>query len=158
MCVARSRRCGWPESIRRAPECRLGLQTRGQTFGAQRATPLSSRDAFLIISYYTVIAGWVLAYTWKCATGQLTGLSPPAVRALFRDFLASPLQVGAWHAGFVVLAAAISARGLNRGIEVANKIRAPGLLGSVRTQISGEGGGPGGIVDPPRPGVAAGMA
>ena len=24
--------------------------------------------------------------------------------------------------------------------------------------ISGEGGGPGGIVDPPRPGVAAGMA
>ena len=31
-------------------------------------------------------------------------------------------------------------------------------LGSVRTQISGEVGGPGGIVDPPRPGVAAGMA
>jgi neurotransmitter:Na+ symporter, NSS family len=89
---------------------------------------LGTVAAFLIISYYTVIAGWVLAYTWKCATGQLTGLSPPAVHALFRDFLASPLQVGAWHAGFVVLAAAISARGLNRGIEVANKIRAPGLL------------------------------
>jgi heterotetrameric sarcosine oxidase gamma subunit len=31
-------------------------------------------------------------------------------------------------------------------------------LGSVRTEISGEGGGPGGMVDPPRPGVAAGMA
>jgi NSS family neurotransmitter:Na+ symporter len=102
------------------------------SFGGTRAWNvigvLGTLAAFLIISYYTVIAGWVLAYAWKCASGELTGLSPPAVHALFRDFLASPLRVGAWHAAFIVLAAAISARGLNRGIEVANKIRAPALL------------------------------
>jgi neurotransmitter:Na+ symporter, NSS family len=89
---------------------------------------LGTLAAFLIISYYTVIAGWVVAYAWKCASGELTGLPQPAVHALFRDLLAGPVRVGVWHAAFVVFAAAISARGLNRGIEVAGKIRAPGLL------------------------------
>jgi NSS family neurotransmitter:Na+ symporter len=36
--------------------------------------------------------------------------------------------VGAWHAAFVLLTILISARGLQRGIEAANKIRAPALL------------------------------
>lgn len=89
---------------------------------------MGAAAGFLIISYYTVIAGWVLAYTWKCASGELTGLSPAAVVDHFHDFLSSPLRVGAWHMVFVALTAVISARGVNRGIEVANKIRAPGLL------------------------------
>ena len=89
---------------------------------------LGTLAAFLIISYYAVIAGWVVAYAWKCTSGELTGLPQSAVHALFRDFLASPIRIGLWHAAFMIFAAAISARGLNRGIEVANKIRAPGLL------------------------------
>jgi len=89
---------------------------------------LGTLAALLIMSYYTVIAGWVLAYTWKCASGGLTGLTRPAVIQHFHAFLSSPLQVGAWHLAFVVLIGSISARGVNRGIELANKIRAPGLL------------------------------
>jgi neurotransmitter:Na+ symporter, NSS family len=46
----------------------------------------------------------------------------------FRGFLASPLRVGAWHLAFIAIVCTISARGVNRGIELANKIRAPGLL------------------------------
>jgi neurotransmitter:Na+ symporter, NSS family len=42
--------------------------------------------------------------------------------------LGSPIEVGAWHLGFLVIVVTISARGLNRGVELANKIRAPGLL------------------------------
>jgi NSS family neurotransmitter:Na+ symporter len=82
----------------------------------------------LIISSYTVIAGWVIAYAWKCASGQIMGLSRPAVAEHFTNFLASPWQVGFWHIVFLVLVGWISARGLNRGVEIANKIRAPGLL------------------------------
>ena len=89
---------------------------------------MGAAAGFLIISYYTVIAGWVLAYTWKCASGELSGLSRVAVVEQFHAFLSSPLRVGAWHLAFVTLTAVISARGVNRGIELANKIRAPGLL------------------------------
>lgn len=82
----------------------------------------------LIMSNYTVIAGWVLAYAWKCASGQIMGLSRSAVADHFTGFLASPLQVGSWHILFLAIVGWISARGLNRGIEIANKVRAPGLL------------------------------
>lgn len=89
---------------------------------------LGTLASFLIMSTYTVIAGWVMAYAWKCASGEITGLERPAIAEHFRTFLASPLQVSAWHLAFIALVGVISARGVKRGIEVANKIRAPGLL------------------------------
>ncbi|MDB6091615.1 MAG: transporter [Gammaproteobacteria bacterium] len=89
---------------------------------------LGTVATFIIMSYYTVIAGWVMAYAWKCASGELTGLTRSAVAGHFHTFLSSPLRVGAWHLAFVALVGSISARGVNRGIELANRIRAPGLL------------------------------
>jgi NSS family neurotransmitter:Na+ symporter len=89
---------------------------------------LGTIAAFLITSYYTVIAGWVVAYTWKCASGQLTGLSRLAVPEQFRVLLSSPVRVGAWHLTFLILVAGISARGIHKGIERVNAIRAPALL------------------------------
>lgn len=89
---------------------------------------LGTVSAFLIVSYYMVIAGWVMAYTWKCATGVLAAAGPERVQALWPEFVSSSYEVAGWHAAFVVLAAFISSRGLNKGIEIANKIRGPGLL------------------------------
>lgn len=89
---------------------------------------LGTIAAFAIISYYTVIAGWVLAYTWKCASGALVGLTRPEVAAVWRGFLANPIEIGAWHLAFIVMVAVISARGVGRGVEVATKVRAPVLL------------------------------
>lgn len=89
---------------------------------------LGTWGSLLVISYYTLIAGWVMAYAWKCASGALSGLSRPEVRAQWHGFLADPWAMGAWHAGFVLLVAVISARGVNRGIELANRVRAPVLL------------------------------
>jgi NSS family neurotransmitter:Na+ symporter len=89
---------------------------------------LGTATAFFVLSYYTMIAGWVLAYTWKCASGQLSGLSHAAVREQLQSFLASPWTLELWQLAFVAVVAVISARGVNRGIEIANKIRAPALL------------------------------
>ena len=47
-----------------------GLSERWNAIGL-----LGTAAAFLILSYYAVVAGWVLAYTWKCASGALSGLS-----------------------------------------------------------------------------------
>ncbi len=89
---------------------------------------LGTAAAFVVMSYYTVIAGWVLAYAWKCVSGEITSLPRAAVEAQFHEFLSDPWRVGAWHIAFTALVAGISGRGVNRGIELANKIRAPGLL------------------------------
>jgi NSS family neurotransmitter:Na+ symporter len=89
---------------------------------------LGTAATFLIMSYYTVIAGWVLAYAWQCISGELTSLPRSALGPHFQKFLSNPWHVGAWHLAFIVLVGSISARGVNRGIELANKIRAPGLL------------------------------
>ena len=115
---------------RRSPPLAAGEVASG--FGRSRAWNvigiLGTLASFLIMSYYTVIAGWVMAYTWKCASGELAGLSRPAVAAHFHTFLSSAAQVGAWHLAFILLVGFISSRGVNRGLELANKVRAPGLL------------------------------
>ncbi|MBL8270261.1 sodium-dependent transporter [Steroidobacter sp.] len=102
------------------------------TFGYSRSWNwigvLGTVAGVLIMSNYTVIAGWVSAYAWKCASGEIMGLTRPEIAAHFSDFLANPWQVGFWNVVFLALVGFISARGLNRGIEIANKIRAPGLL------------------------------
>lgn len=89
---------------------------------------LGTLATLLIMATYAVVAAWVLAYAWKCLSGQLAGLSRPEVDALWQDFQASPWEMGAWHLAFLALLAFISARGLARGIEMANKVRAPSLL------------------------------
>src|SRR6201996_2067166 len=89
---------------------------------------LGTLAAYLIFSYYTVIAAWVLAYAWKCASGLLSAAGPSHVADLWTAFQARPLEVASWHAAFVALVVVISARGLQGGIEPANKIRAPALL------------------------------
>ena len=89
---------------------------------------LGTVGVYLIFSYYTVIAAWILAYAWKCAVGILSAAGPQHVAEVWARFQASPLEVIAWHAGFVTIVILICARGLQGGIEPANKVRAPALL------------------------------
>lgn len=83
---------------------------------------------FLIISYYTMIAGWVLAYTWFFLTGNYAHGGGTAAAAKFNAFIADSHAVSLWQLGFFALVALISARGVNRGVEWANRWRAPALL------------------------------
>lgn len=116
---------------RTSPPAAAGLVARqsGLTGPWNAIGLLGTAAAFLILSYYAVIAGWVLGYTWKVGSGALSGLHGEEVSALWRRFLASPIELGLWHAAFLGLVVFFSARGLNRGIELATKIRSPALLG-----------------------------
>ena len=84
--------------------------------------------AFLILSYYSVIGGWTVAYAAETAFRGLAGTEPGAVQARFDAFLASPFRLAAYHAAFMGLAAAIVARGVSGGIETAAKLLMP-ILG-----------------------------
>src|SRR5262249_20133173 len=70
---------------------------------------------FLILTYYTMIAGWVLAYTWAFASGDYAHGSV-AVVARFKAFVADTRAVSLWQLGFFVLVALVSGRELSRGV------------------------------------------
>jgi len=87
-----------------------------------------SLAGFLIMTYYTMIAGWVMAYTWFFLTGNYaTGGVAPVVNK-FTQFVADSRAVSLWQLAFIALVTLISVRGVNRGVEWINRLRAPALL------------------------------
>ncbi|MCP4716956.1 MAG: sodium-dependent transporter [Deltaproteobacteria bacterium] len=80
---------------------------------------------FIILSYYSVVGGWVLKYVFEACTAPFqSGTS--VLR--FDQFLASPQQQVAWHALFMLLTIAIVRGGISSGIERWSKILMPSLV------------------------------
>jgi len=86
---------------------------------------ISMIAAFLILSYYSVIAGWVIAYIPVAATGALGGITAAASAAHFDALLASPRQLVLYHAVFMALTVFIVSGGVVKGIERAVEILMP---------------------------------
>lgn len=82
----------------------------------------------LILGFYSIIAGWVLDYIGLAAFGEFSGMDGPAAKARFEEFLASPLELLLWHTLFIVMTLGVVARGVNAGLEKANKILMPALF------------------------------
>jgi NSS family neurotransmitter:Na+ symporter len=82
----------------------------------------------LILSYYSVIAGWTLAYIVKSITGTFAGATPDAVGAEFASYTGDWRLVGLTHTVFMGLAVFVVARGVERGLEQAVRFMVPALL------------------------------
>ncbi|MCN4144644.1 MAG: sodium-dependent transporter [Thiohalomonas sp.] len=74
---------------------------------------------FLILSYYSVIAGWAMAYVPRMAAGTFSGLDAEAVNAVFSTLVSSPESLIAWHTLFLFMTMAVIARGVRGGLEKA---------------------------------------
>ena len=83
--------------------------------------------AFLILSFYSVIGGWSLAYVRDALTGSFTGLDKGAIGAAVEGFLARPLELFGWHSLFMALTIAIVAMGVSKGLERGSKLLMPAL-------------------------------
>jgi len=81
-----------------------------------------------ILSYYSVVAGWTLAYVQKSVSGVFTGASPAQVSAVFASFTGSWAQVGIAHTLFMAVTIFVVARGVERGLEQAVKFMVPALI------------------------------
>ncbi len=82
---------------------------------------------FLILSFYSVVAGWTVAFATKMATGIFNG--PGADPALvFGTFIGDPLQPLLYAGGFMVVAVAVVLGGIRHGIERANLVLMPMLF------------------------------
>ncbi|MGH8130312.1 MAG: sodium-dependent transporter [Steroidobacteraceae bacterium] len=90
---------------------------------------LGTLAIFLIMTYYSVIGGWVLSYVEAYAFGGAATLNQAELTARFSALLANPWRLTFWHAAFMAATVGISAAGIQRGIEIGNKIMMPGLFG-----------------------------
>jgi len=82
----------------------------------------------LILSYYSVIAGWTLAYVLKSASGVFVGANAETVGAEFSSFVGNWKTIGFFHTLFMALAIFVVARGVERGLEQAVRFMVPALL------------------------------
>lgn len=83
---------------------------------------------FLILSYYSVIAGWALAYVFRTAFGVFTLATPEGVDSVFSHFIAAPEGLLFWHTLFMVMTMIVVARGVQGGLEKMVKFLMPGLF------------------------------
>jgi len=82
----------------------------------------------LILSYYSVIAGWTVAYIAKSASGAFAGASADIISSQFGSFVGSWKLVTLSHTFFMALTIFVVARGVERGLEQAVRFMVPALL------------------------------
>lgn len=81
--------------------------------------------AFCILSFYSVIGGWVLNYIYKYLTG---GVSGSVAAEYFGGFISSTSPPIIWHFVFIAVTAVIILKGVSSGIEKASKFMMPALF------------------------------
>jgi NSS family neurotransmitter:Na+ symporter len=84
--------------------------------------------AYLVATYYSVIAGWSVAYIFKNSGGNFDGLEASAISSEYKALLADPAQMTLWHGIFMVICTVILVRGLQKGIERTVKVLMPTLF------------------------------
>ncbi|ASF47615.1 sodium-dependent transporter [Methylovulum psychrotolerans] len=82
----------------------------------------------LILSYYSVIAGWASGYVLKAFTGSFFGADAPAIKQQFADFIGSPIQLAFWHTAFMLATMWIVKQGIHNGLEKALRWLMPSLF------------------------------
>lgn len=89
---------------------------------------LGALTGLLILSFYTVIAGWTLDYLQQAARGQFSDLTGEMSQGVFGDLLANQPRMLLWHTLFSVMTASILALGVTQGLERAVRWMMPLLF------------------------------
>lgn len=83
---------------------------------------------YLLMMFYTTIAGWMLYYLFVMISGRFSGATPDDIGAIFDNLLASPLHNVLWMAVMCIWAFGICALGFQKGVEKLTKIIMSSLL------------------------------
>ncbi len=114
----------------------IGRKTRRNPVGAFKALAPGSAwvvvgglgvlTGVVILSFYSVIAGWTLAYILKTAAGTFTAGAD--TRAIFGHVAGDALPAIGWHLLFLVVTFGVVIGGVRDGIERWTKILMPALF------------------------------
>ena len=86
--------------------------------------------AFMILGFYTVIAGYTIHYFILTITNAFSGMSSAEIAQTFSDFSSGSTQI-IYTIIFIILSLAILFGGVKDGIEKYSKILMPGLVGII---------------------------
>lgn len=119
-------------------EFSIGRHSRANTAGAYRILAPGTQwrwvgrmgvlAGFLILGYYSVVAGWTLEYIIQAATNAFAGQSANDFIASFNGFVANPWRPAFWMIVFMLMTHFIIVKGVERGIEKSAKIMMPMLF------------------------------
>ncbi|MCL4675457.1 MAG: sodium-dependent transporter, partial [Pararhodobacter sp.] len=89
---------------------------------------LGTLSGFLILSFYSMIAGWTLYYIALMAKGSFAGADAAQVKSVFDGLLADPYLMLAVHSLFMAVTIWIVAGGVHKGLERAVRLMMPALV------------------------------
>jgi NSS family neurotransmitter:Na+ symporter len=116
----------------------IGRRTQRNPVGAFRM--LSSRrpwylvgmmgivSAFMILAFYTAVAGWTLEYIYQILIGGIKGKSSAELTVMFDAFRSESLRPALWFSIFLLATAGIVLGGVRKGIEKSTKVLMPLLF------------------------------
>lgn len=77
---------------------------------------------YLLMMFYTTIAGWMLYYCYKMISGGFTGMAPEQVEGVFSNLMGQPVIMGVLMAVVVISCMAVCGIGLQNGVEKITKV------------------------------------
>ncbi|MCR5347495.1 MAG: sodium-dependent transporter [Fretibacterium sp.] len=83
---------------------------------------------YVLMMFYTVVTGWMLAYAWYSVAGNLDGVPAEQIGATFGGLLANPQELVFWMGLAVLIGFMICVLGLQKGVERITKVMMCGLL------------------------------
>jgi len=83
---------------------------------------------YLLMMFYTVVAGWFLKYFFQMASGQLSGMTSEQVASTFKATTGDPLTLIFWMALVIVIGFGACFLGLKKGVERITKIMMSALF------------------------------
>lgn len=86
---------------------------------------------YLLMMYYTTVAGWMLDYCVKFVTGTFSNISADSVDSVFGAMLANPLEMTIFMGLTVFFGFTVCSGGLKNGLERVTKIMMICLLGLI---------------------------
>ncbi|RIW38822.1 sodium-dependent transporter [Bacillus salacetis] len=84
--------------------------------------------SLIILSFYSVVGGWILSYLIRSLTGGLTGMSQAEYGALFENIISRPWEVLFTQGIFMIMTVLVVKGGIKAGIERASKFMMPALF------------------------------
>lgn len=77
---------------------------------------------FLILGYYSVVAGWTLEYIFEAVSNSFAGKTPAEFISSFQSFSSNPWRPALWLTLFLLATHFIIVKGVEKGIEKSSKI------------------------------------
>ena len=83
---------------------------------------------YLLMMFYTTVAGWMLHYFYLTATGKFVGMNTEEVTGVFSEMLGQPLVMAFWMVVVVAVGILVCSLGLQKGLERITKVMMTALL------------------------------